>query len=170
MSVFGDSGVGKTTLIQRYITDKFELDIGRSMGVNVHTKIVYIEGFVVNLQIWDFMGEERFKTILPTYARGTFGGIFMYDITNKSSLLNLKEWILFFHNKVISHLTQIPILIVGSKLDLYANREVNLEDAYNLSEFYNILGYIECSAKTGENVDKLFLTLTTEIMKKSNLI
>lgn len=140
------------------------------MGVNVHTKIVYIEGFVVNLQIWDFMGEERFKTILPTYARGTFGGIFMYDITNKSSLLNLKEWILFFHNKVISHLAQIPILIVGSKLDLYANRKVNLEDAYNLSEFYNILGYIECSAKTGENVDIVFLTLTTEIMKKSNLI
>ncbi len=140
------------------------------MGVNINAKNVNIEGFSVNLQIWDFVGEERFKTLLPIYARGTFGGIFMYDISNKSSLINLNEWILLFQNKVVERKGQIPILIVGGKLDLYADRKVNLEDAYNLSESYNILGYIECSAKTGENVEKVFLTLIIEIMKRSSFI
>ena len=140
------------------------------MGVNVNAKIVNLEGFSVNLQIWDFLGEERFKTLLPSYARGAFGGIFMYDISNKSSLLNLNEWILLFQNKVVDHKRQIPILIVGGKLDLDADRKVNLEDAYNLSESYDILGYIECSAKTGENVEKVFLTLIIEIMKRSSFI
>ncbi|MFX1313466.1 MAG: Rab family GTPase, partial [Promethearchaeota archaeon] len=162
--------VGKTTLIHRYVTDKFELDVGKTMGVNVYAKTINIENFVVNLQIWDFVGEERFKTLLPVYARGAFGGIFMYDISNKSSLLNLNEWILIFQKKVVERNRQIPILIVGGKLDLYADRKVNLEDAYIFSESYDILDYIECSAKTGENVEKVFLTLILEIMKRLNFI
>lgn len=140
------------------------------MGVNLNTKNVYIEGYSINLQIWDFVGEERFKILLPSYARGTFGGIFMYDISNKSSLINLNEWILLFKNKVVEPKRQIPILIVGGKLDLYAKRKVNLEDAYSLSDSYDIFGYIECSAKTGENVEKVFLTLITEIMKSSSFL
>ena len=140
------------------------------MGVNVSAKNVVIENLAVNLQIWDFVGEERFKTLLPIYARGAFGGIFMYDISDKHSLLNLIEWILLFHNKVVEHKGQIPILIIGGKSDLYPDKKVNLEDAYILSESYDISGYIECSAKTGENVENVFQTLITEIMKGSGFI
>ncbi len=140
------------------------------MGVNVNAKTIDIEGFVVNLQIWDFVGEQRFKTLLPIYARGTFGGIFMYDISNKSSLLNLNEWIPLFQDKGKNPNDQIPILIVGGKSDLDAERKVNLDDAYSLSNSYDILEYIECSSKTGENVEKVFSTLTKEIIKRSTYL
>lgn len=136
----------------------------------MNAKTIDIEGFVVNLQIWDFVGEQRFKTLLPIYARGTFGGIFMYDISNKSSLLNLNEWIPLFQDKGKNPNDQIPILIVGGKSDLDAERKVNLDDAYSLSNSYDILEYIECSSKTGENVEKVFSTLTKEIIKRSTYL
>ncbi|MFX1500867.1 MAG: Rab family GTPase [Promethearchaeota archaeon] len=170
IGVFGDTGVGKTTLIHRFITDKFELDLGRSMGVNVSAKTINIEGFAINLQIWDFVGEQRFKQLLPIYSRGTFGGIFMYDISNKISLLNLIEWISLFHNAPGDLNKESPILIVGGKLDLDSDRKVYLEDVSNLSNSYEIIDFIECSAKTGENVEKVFLTLVHEIIMRSTYL
>lgn len=141
------------------------------MGVNVSAKTIDIEGFAINLQIWDFVGEQRFKKLLPIYSRGTFGGIFMYDISNKTSLLNLIEWISIFHNTPGDN-KDSPILIVGSKLDLEleSNRKVYLEDVSNLSNSYEIIDIIECSAKTGENVEKVFLTLVHEIIARSTYL
>lgn len=152
------------------MTDKFDLDVGSTMGVSISSKNLVIEGFKINVQIWDMIGDELFRPLLTNYARGAFGGIFMYDITRKETLLNIDTWFSLFQNKLVEWRGQIPILIVGGKSDLTIERKTNLEEASNLSKSYNILDNIECSAKTGENIDKLFMTLIIEIMKRSKFI
>ncbi len=77
LCIFGDGGVGKTTLVKRYLTGVFAGDTTMTIGVDFHIKKLNIEGKEVGLQIWDFAGEDRFRFLLPSYVFGTSGGIFM---------------------------------------------------------------------------------------------
>lgn len=166
--IFGDSTVGKTTLTTKYITGKFFADTRLTMGINIRVKQFKVEKKTIELQIWDFGGEERFRFMFPYYSNGAFGGIFMYDITNESSLLSIDKWMKDF--KPISQFNDdikredIPMLIVGGKLDLADERMVSIEDAKKSSKSYDILDIIECSSKTDENVESIFETITKKIM------
>jgi len=126
------------------------------MGVDIRVKRFEINDLRITLQIWDFVGENRFRIMFPSYARGSSGGIYMYDISHKTSLINIDEWVSIFKN--IN--PQSPVIMVGGKLDLHENRAVSIDEAKGISKSYNFYDYIECSAKTGENVeilsDKLF--------------
>ena len=168
--IFGESEVGKTTLTRRYLTGDFELDLKKTMGVEIFVKFLEIENIKIVLQIWDFGGEEMFRFLLPVYARGSSGGIFMYDITNFSSLKRINEWLVIFKEGLSEEEKQIPILMVGGKLDLHEDRRVSSEKAVELSKSYNLIGHIECSSKIGENVDLTFETLTKTILKNAGLI
>ena len=140
------------------------------MGVDIHTKSIKIREININLQIWDFVGEIRFRNLIPTYARGSFGGIFMYDITNLSSIKNLDSWLNTLKEKLPEWRGHIPVLLVGGKSDLSANRIVTNEDVVKSSKNQIIYNYIECSSKTGDNVETVFYDLTLEILKRSKII
>ena len=77
LCIFGDGGVGKTTLVQRYLTKIFNEDLKMTIGADFSIKTFEIEGKKVVVRIWDFAGEERFKVLLPSFAKGADGGIFM---------------------------------------------------------------------------------------------
>jgi len=168
--IFGDPGVGKTSLTYRYITNRFIQDAKKTIGVDIVAKDVKINNYKVKLQIWDFGGDERFKIFFPTFARGSSGGIFMYDITRKSSLDKIEEWLNIFKKNLTKEESQIIILGVGGKKDLDYNREITLENAENLALKHNIFEIIECSAKTGENVEKIFESITYKMLMNSGLI
>lgn len=140
------------------------------MGVDIYTKSVIIKGITINLQIWDFVGEIKFRSLLSSYARGSFGGIFMYDITNLSSINNIDIWLDGFKEKLPEWRGKIPIIVVGGKSDLSDKRVVKIEDAVKISKNQIIYNYMECSSKTGENVEELFYDLTLEIMKNVKII
>ena len=169
--IFGDGGVGKTTLINRYVTGIFTNDTEMTIGVGFHVKKIDIEGKTVSLQIWDFAGEDRFRFLLPAYVKGAVGGIFMFDITRYASLKNIKGW-----SEVIDECTDagerpLPIVLVGSKFDMGYKRAIDTEyghDIYNSSELF--IDYIECSSKTDHNVEHIFQTLAKEIMKRKKLL
>jgi len=167
--IFGDGGVGKTTLVNRYITGVFKESTKLTIGVDFYTKHLKYDDLRILLQIWDFAGEERFRFLLPSYLIGASGGIFMYDITRYSSLQNYKDWISIFKEK-FNYIIPLPLLMVGGKSDLLYKRSVLLEDAkriMNLNHFHDI---IECSAKTGENVEEIFLKTTKMMLIHKNLL
>ncbi len=168
--IFGDAGVGKTSLTYRYINNRFETDTKLTLGVDIMAKDVEINNFRVKLQIWDFGGEERFRVFLPVYARGSSGGIFMYDTTRKNSLDKIRDWISIYKKDLIKEERQIPVLAVGGKKDLTNERAINLENAKNLARNLKIYDVIECSAKTGENIDNIFHSITNRMLENSKLI
>jgi len=162
--IFGDAGTGKTTLTQRYLTNLFKSDSKMTIGVEFEVKRIEIDEFKIKLQIWDFGGEERFRFILPTYVRGAAGGIFLYDITNYSSLAHIDDWLLTIQKEAE---TLFPIVVVGGKGDLADEREVSNDEGIKIAKSRNASAFIECSAKTGANVEVVFEQLARFMMKNS---
>ena len=170
MVIFGDAGCGKTTLTQRFLTNLFKSDTKMTIGVDFEVKSLEINGKKVKLQIWDFGGEERFRFLLPTYVRGANGALFMYDVTNYSSLAHIDDWLLVVNKEIKSEQESFPIIVVGGKADLLDDREVSGDEGINIAKSRGVEGFIECSSKTGENVEPTFHALTSIMMQKSNLI
>ncbi len=168
LCIFGDGGVGKTTLVNKYLTGVFK-NSTMTIGIDFHIKTLLIDGIKVRLQIWDFAGEERFRFLLPSYIVGASGGIFMYDITRFSSLKNLNDWLDVLNHGASAIENQIPILLAGGKADLEENRAIDKELGFETAKENNLCGFLECSAKTGENVDLIFETITRKIIKKAGI-
>jgi len=160
--IFGDSNTGKTTLAHRYITNQFSEDLSMTLGVEFQIKIVDVEGQKVKLQIWDFAGEDRFRFLLPNYVKGASAGIFMYDMTKHASLAHVDDWFSIVMNSINY---EIPIIFVGGKSDLTHLKQVSTKKAMKIAREKNAFTFLECSSKTGENVNKLFDLLTKLILK-----
>ena len=162
--IFGDAGTGKTTLTQRYLTNLFKSDSKMTIGVDFEVKALDVDEKKIKLQIWDFGGEERFRFILPTYVRGATGGIFMYDVTNYSTLAHIDDWLLVIRKEASFN---FPIIVVGGKADLADSREISSEEGISMAKSRDVDAFIECSAKTGENVEITFQSLTRLMMERS---
>ncbi len=168
--IFGDGGVGKTCLVNRYLTGIFKSNTTMTIGVDFLLKTLEIEGKKVALQIWDFAGEDRFRFLLPSYVKGASCGIFMFDITRVSSLRNLPKWLEGFYEGTKDSDHEIPITLVGGKLDLHDRRSVISSDAVLLAKEYELHDYIECSAKTGVNVELIFYKIARKLVEIAGLI
>jgi small GTP-binding protein len=170
MCIFGDGGVGKSTLINRYLTGLYESNLKMTIGADFFVKRINIKGYTVTLQIWDFAGEQRFKFILPSYLTGSSGCVFMFDITRYSSINNLKDWMDVFHKGIQKQNKEIPLLMVGGKKDLDSNRAIDTDYAREIAEKNNFDDYIECSSKTGENVENIFSKIAEIMLLKAEHI
>ena len=140
------------------MTNLFKADISMTIGVDFQVKPVEIDGEKVKLQIWDFAGEERFRFLLPSYIQGASGGIYMYDVTNYASLAHVENWLEIIEDGIKTKEVDknFPIVFVGSKIDLSHIRELSLNKAMGIAQSKGAAGFLECSSKTGENVEKIF--------------
>jgi len=172
MCIFGDGGVGKTTLVNRYISGKYSEEFKMTIGVDFYTKTIEIEGKRVYLQIWDFGGEHQFKHLFSNYVVGSSGGIYVYDISRFSSLTNLDDWLGVLKKAPDEEQQFMPILLVGGKSDLDNDdkRVIESEYADNFRKKRNLFEFIECSSKTGVNVDQVFDVIARKMMKLSGLL
>ena len=168
--IFGETCVGKTTLAQRYLKGYFEEDIKITMGAEIFVKFLQIEEKRVVLQVWDFGGESMFNFLLPLYSRGSSGSIFMFDLTRVETLDRVEDWLDCFKQDLSSEMKDIPIVLVGGKLDLKDQINISQKEAEVITQQYNLFDYIECSSKTGENVELIFEALLRRILKDNKLI
>jgi len=169
--IFGEGAVGKTSLTRRYLFNTFETGTKMTIGVDFFLKDVVVEGKNVTLQIWDFAGEEKFRALIPSYVSGSAGGIFMYDITRYSTIVHMDEWIQLVRKKMQEEGRDIPIFMVGGKADLAETvRDVQRDEAIKIAESQGFVGFSECSAKTGENVNKIFDAITRKMLEAAGFI
>ena len=161
--VFGDEFPGKTTLINRYFTKVFDEDIKMTVGVDFYVKDLEIEGKKVVLRLWDFGGEQRFKALLPSFAKGADGGIFLFDVSSYTSLKNIDDWLSIFETSIIFEENVLlvrkllPIIMVGVLPDGKNNlRAVSAEEAVKIAKSRNLNGYIECNLKTEKYFEEVF--------------
>ena len=158
--ILGDITVGKTTLLLKYI-DNFTPEIYIStLGVDYKTKNLVYNGTKVTLQIWDTAGQERYRVITKSFIKGTDGIIFMYDITQKESFINVKKWI---EETEGENPGDVKKIIVGNKIDKEEDRQVTDEMKEKLNKEVDI-DLIEVSAKKGIDVDKVFDILVEKIL------
>ena len=163
IGLLGNSCVGKTSLIRRFVEDKFEDNFISTIGVDYFEKNVIINNKQIKLILQDTSGEERFKCLSKNYYKNVDGIIFVFDITNEESFdAGIRDWLLECNNEIGEN--NFKKILIGNKSDLKDMRNVNKEKAEKYSENRN-MKYFETSAKTGENVDLIFKELVELILK-----
>ena len=161
--LIGDSLVGKTCLIQRYVNGTFKDDYILTVGLDYHTKLEIINNLNVSVKLWDTAGQERFKALTPSFFRNAEGVVIAYDVTNSESFDNLKFWISSIKTNLFEKNIFIPIIIIGNKIDLEDMREISKDVASAFAK-ENKFKYFETSAKTGEGVDEAFRDLVNQVL------
>jgi len=160
--LIGDSGVGKSCLLLRFADDTYTDSYISTIGVDFKIRTVDLDTKTIKLQIWDTAGQERFRTITSSYYRGAHGIIIVYDITDKESFDNVRQW-LFEIDRYASE--NVCKLLVGNKSDLTNKRAVEYEQAKTFADELNI-PFLETSAKNAANVEQAFLTMAAQIKNK----
>ncbi len=164
--LIGDAAVGKTALAHRYLTGVFMYETKLTIGTDFYTQHLDLDDKHVTLQIWDFGGEERFRLLLRAYSAGARGAIFVYDVTSPASLFHYNVWI----EEVHAHAPGIPIIAVGTKTDLAEMRRVPREEAEEYTRTRGAVGYLEVSAKTGDNVNLVFELAAKAMLPKIEVV
>ena len=158
----GDSFVGKTNIMSKYIKNEFHEDSKATVGVEFGSKQFTVEGHSIKAQIWDTAGQERYKAITSAYYKGAKGAFIVYDITRKQSFESVDKWV----NDVSAVADKkITIILIGNKSDLEDQRQVTKEQGEEKANKLE-LAFLETSAFSGENLDKAFDLMINEVYKK----
>ena len=160
--LIGDSGVGKTNILSRYINNEFSLATQSTVGVEFGSKIIKKNDKSIKLQIWDTAGQERYKSITNAYYKGSKGALVVYDISRKVTFEDVDKWI---GELKTNGSEDVLIMLIGNKSDLEDKREVQAEEVAKKAEQYGI-AFCETSALEGKNIEHAFDSLINEITKK----
>ena len=163
--VAGSKDVGKTSLIHRFVSGRFLINTLSTIGVDFMSKNLTVDNQEVHLSLWDFAGEQKFRTLFPAYCSGASGAIVLFDLSSRQSFEDLKDWVELIDTNSMNK--RVIKLLIGSKADLADQRQISEDEANEFKTTYNFSHYLECSAKTGQNVDLIFTTITKEIISTS---
>ena len=150
--VIGTLSVGKTSILSRFTKNSFNMDYITTVGIDYVTKDIKINNKIIHVKIWDTSGQERFKSITKNYFRNVEGIIIVYAVDMRESFDQLKDWINSIEANIDLKSNNIPIIIIGNKIDKEEERDVNEDEAKNFAKNYNY-PYFEVSAKTGKGID-----------------
>ena len=137
--LIGDSGVGKSNIMSRYLKDEFSIETKTTVGVEFGAKKLELNGLSVKAQIWDTAGQERYKSITNAYYKGAKGSLLVFDITRKESFDNVDRWIAELKNNGDSDVT---IVLIGNKCDLEHERQVTKEMAQEKAKQYSYINFL----------------------------
>lgn len=163
----GDSGVGKSSLLMRFIDGDFS-ELQATIGVDFKAKIIDILDKSIKLTIWDTAGQERFRTLTSSYYRGAQGIIFVCDVTRRETFESLGD--IWMHEvDMYSTVDQSVKMIIANKTDLEDQREVKKDEIIDFAKLHGCL-YVETSAKGNIAVDQAFEELVMKILETPSLL
>ena len=155
----GDTSVGKTSILSKYIDDIFEEKAISTIGVEYKVKSLVINGRKIKLRIWDSSGQDRFRSITQSFFRNADGILFIFDLTEINTFEGIKQWLIDSESYDLS----IKKILVGNKVDLIEKRKVEKEIIDNFVKRMQ-LKYYEMSAKDGTNIDIVFRELAEMVL------
>lgn len=157
--IIGDHTVGKTSIVRRFVENRFLADYRTTIGLNIVSHKFESFGNKIHVNLWDIGPQEYFKKYRKTYYNGTQAAFIAFDLTSRKSFQNVERW----HRELIEHIENkdLPVMIIGNKRDLVNDRVVSHEEGVKLSDelserFESSISYIETSALTGENIEDAF--------------
>ncbi len=150
--LFGNIEVGKTSIIERYINNRFEQEYLSTLGYNLYEKIIKMKDVSITFMIFDIGGQEKFEELRKKYAQGARAAFLVYDITNRDSFDNIKKW----HADLIKFAENPVSILIGNKIDLEYKREVSKEEGENLAKEIRAGGFLETSAKDDIEIGEAF--------------
>ena len=161
----GESGVGKTCILRRFVENKFLKNHLATIGIDFKTKTLTINNQEIKLKIWDTAGQERFRNITTQYYKGADGIVLVYDVTDDASYEKIRDWM----DQILSNTQKddIGLVLLGNKCDMEP-RSVTEEQGNKLAEELKI-SYFETSALTGQGIKEAFEQLTRDIMRKKGV-
>jgi len=156
----GDSGVGKTAMIQRYKNRDIILpDYLPTVGIDFRLVDLVLDDVRVRVQLWDTVGQERYRTMTTNFFRGANGVLLLFDVTNRETFRLVATWVKSLKDK---DLDKEEVFLIGNKIDLHDRREVSFREGKQLAVSYGFK-YFETSAKTGEHVDNVIQHLVQNV-------
>lgn len=158
--LIGNASVGKTSLLKTYTSNPFQNKYMPTVGVDFQVVTLKYKEIIAKVHIWDTAGEERFKSISSNYYRSSHGFIYVYDITDADSLNSLENWITLTNEHTNSNVINF---LVGNKIDLENDRKVSTNQGKEFASKHNLI-FLETSAKTNENVQRLFEYFTFKLI------
>ena len=159
MILIGDSSVGKSNILLKYLKDEFDPNSKATVGVEFGTKNIILNNKKIKAQIWDTAGEERYRSITSAYYKGAKGAFIVYDITRRNTFDNIDKWIVDLKTNGDKN---ISIVLIGNKSDLEDKREVKKDEGVKKSEECKT-AFLETSALNGDNIYKAFDELIEQI-------
>ena len=159
--LIGDTSVGKTNILSKYLSNEFDPDSKATVGIEFGTRDFKIENNTVKVQIWDTAGQERYRSITNAYYKGAKGSLLVYDITNPKTFENVDKWLSDLKTNAEE---KISVVLVGNKTDLESERKISLEQGKEKAELFK-LAFIETSALNGNNIEKAFNELISDVYK-----
>jgi len=162
--LLGDEAVGKTSLVQSYIYNKFENSYKKTLGVDFLNHSLDIDGQIVDLIIWDIAGEAKFASFKKFYLSNAHGALFVFDSTRRETLTGLSEWVSDFEKYSPNTIN----IICSNKVDL-PEKEVYIDETRAYAEIYKAVDSIETSAKTGKGVAEAFTKIARRILESHKI-
>ena len=160
--IIGDSGVGKSNILGRYLHNEFKHDTKSTVGVEFGSKQLKVDGVNIKLQIWDTAGEERYRAITSAYYKGSKGCFIVYDITSEISFENVEKW---YEEIRKSAEKEISVILVGNKCDLENERKVSIEMGQSKAKNLNC-PFFETSALNNTNIVTAFQSISENIYNR----
>ena len=159
--ILGDYSVGKTSFLNRYVSNSFLSKTLSTLGVEYVLKNAKMkDGSIVKLQIWDTVGQERFRTITKSFFKGAHAIVLIFSVIDSDSFNNVRKWITQIRDSADK---DVILILAGNKNDC-EDRKVDKSEAEELANEFDIK-YFDCSAKTGENINKAFEELIETMVK-----
>ena len=165
ITVIGDGGVGKTSLIKKYTKGSFKKEYIKTLGAQFSKYDEKIENSAVKLFFWDIAGQKEFSFMRPTFYKGSKAAIIVFSLAPNEiddSFKHISEW----HEDIKKYCGNIPIVLFGNKMDLVSDEELDESKVEEIVDKRDFLGYYKTSAKTGNGVYKAFQAIIKDLYEK----